>query len=87
MSTYENFPTNNPTLMSDRSWVQALAGLVWAVVVLALGKPFTHTCYSGKPPACGPPADPGDVFVQSWEYLLQVEQDYKPHIYMYLAAR
>ena len=41
------------------------AGLLGAIVVLALGKPFTHTCYSGKPPACGPPTDPGDVLVQS----------------------
>ena len=52
-------------LTSERSPVRSRVGLLGAVVVLSLGKAFTHTCYSGKSPACEPPTDLGDVFVQS----------------------
>ena len=45
--------------------VQDSMGLLWVVVVLALGKPLAFICYLGKSPTCEPPTNPGDVIVKS----------------------
>ena len=61
-STLPGVPRVN-RLMSEGLLIQDDVGLLLAIVVLALGKPFTHICYSGKSPASESPIYQGDVLV------------------------